>query len=170
MTNTPLDFQPEFTPTEEERPAGTWMESYWAETARWAKYFSFAILGYFVWVTYTDMSLTFPNSNSFSKTGIYLIAALMIPLANIPVGFLSFFCFRFSQDLEQALAGSNQLLLEKAFRQLQRSLISGLVIATLWALSAVAQWQTTIQFMNQHVPPDHLDFGPTIIETLDTLN
>ncbi len=167
MSNTPLDAPSDFIPSEEERPAGQWMEGYWAATARWAKYFAFAIFGYFVWVIYTDVSEMFSNNNSHTQNGLYFVAALLIPLGNIPVGFLGFFCFRFSQNLEQALAGSNQLLLEKAFRQLQHFLVLGLAIAFIGALSAVIQWQTTIQFMNQRLPPSLYGWDPITIETLN---
>ncbi len=170
MTNTPLDAPTDFIPSEEERPAGQWMEGYWAATARWAKYFAFAIFGYFSWVTYSDVSQIFSNSNSHTQNGLYFIAELMIPLANIPIALLGFFCFRFSQDLELALAGNNQLLLEKAFQQLQRFLLLGLAIASIGIISAVTQWQMTILFMGQDVPPIDYDYDPINIETIDTLN
>lgn len=151
MTSTPLDAPASFVPADDERLAGQWMESYWAQAAPWAKRFAFAIWAYYGWVIYLQFSAygSIPIAHK-EALGIHLGVILMYS----PVALLGYFCFCFGQDLERALAGQDQLLLEKAFRQLHRFLLLGLVIAAIWVVLSFFQWYNIIQIMGQYNSSD----------------
>lgn len=144
MKNIPLDFPLDFSPAEDDRPAGQWMEGYWADIARWAKRFAIAILTYFGWLIIND-AIYFLTSYS-TLEGLYFIVQVLALLTDFSVAFLGFFCLRFGQYLEGSLAAKDQVLLEKSFRQLHWFLHLGLLVACIWMYSSVIQWQTTIQF------------------------
>ena len=135
MSQTPLDAPMGFTPAEDERPAGTWMETYWADIARWAKFLSYAIGGFFLWTCYQEFK---------SHTAIMI-------LFFIPAAVLGYFCYRFAQNLEQALAHGDQLLLEKAFQQLRPILILALILATFWLYDSIVDWMLALETVSTHV-------------------
>lgn len=147
MTNTPLDAPSHFTPYEDDRPAGQWMEGYWADIAVWAKRLFIVILIYFVWQVYNDI-MSLENMSELDPSLIAMFAALFLFDA-VLTGFLGYFCFRFAQYLERALVGQDQMLLEKAFQQLHRFLIMSLVVAAVWLLSSAIEWFNTIQIMTE---------------------
>ena len=148
MTNTPLDAPTEFMPAESERPAGQWMEGYWAKTAPWARYFAFATWAYVGWISYQHLK-SFSQGIAVYRSGLIHIGVLLL---YTPIVLLGYYCFRFAQDLERALAGQDQLLLEKAFRQLHRFLGLGLVVAVFWMWSSISQWYAVINIMSGNEP------------------
>jgi len=148
MTNTPLDAPSHFTPYEDDRPAGQWMEGYWADIAVWAKRLSIVILIYFVWQVYNDI-MSLENMSELDPSLIAMFAALFLFDA-VLIGFLGYFCFRFAQYLERALKDQDQMVLEKAFLQLYRFMILGLINAAAWLLSSLVEWVNTIQIMTEY--------------------
>jgi len=145
MTHTPLDAPTGFTPADDERHAGQWMEGYWAETVPWAKRFALVIWAYYGWMIYQQFEIYFSGMVVYQSAIIHIGVLLLYS----PILFLGYFCFRCGQDLERALAGQDQLLLEKAFRYLHRFLILSLVVAVLWLWSAAIEWYRTFQIMSE---------------------
>ncbi len=146
MTNTPLDAPSDFSPSEDDRPAGQWMEDYWAQTAPWAKRFAFIISAYYGWMIYQHLKV-FTSGMGVYQSALVHVGVLLLYSPMLAVGY---FCFRFGQDLERALVGQDQLLLEKAFRHLHRFLLLALVMAALWLWSSTIQWFSTIQIMTEY--------------------
>jgi hypothetical protein len=132
MINISLDVLTDFIFSADERPAGQWMEGYWAEIAHWAKYFAFAIWAYFGWLTYSHFK---------AHTAIILVFY-------IPIAYLGYFCFQFSRVLKRALAERDQLLLQDAFRKLYSFLILGLVATIFGLLSSINEWSITIKMLS----------------------
>jgi hypothetical protein len=139
MANTPLDAPTEFIPAIDERPAGRWMEGYWAEIAHWAKYFALAILVYFGWSLYNNFILAFSRSDHNLNLKFVAFYGVFM-LFETPLVFLGYYCLLFAKHLERALASQDQLILEKAFQLLQYTQVWALVLAAIWGLSAVGQW------------------------------
>ena len=146
MTNTPLDAPTDFNPMDDERPAGPWMEGFWAETAPWAKRFALVIWIYYGWLIYQQYEIIASYSGPYTNVWIHI----GFLLAYTPILILGYFCFQFGQGLDAALKAQNQLLLEKAFRHLHRFLITGLVLSVFWLWSATIQWYTTFQIISEY--------------------
>lgn len=149
MNNILLDSPNDFAHTEEDRPAGKWMEGYWEDIALWGKRLAIVILIYFGWQSYNDIVMLghLPRETNYFVlvVGLYLIDVVL-------VGLFGYFCYRFAQYLERALIGQDQLLLEKAFEQLHRFLIIGLVIAVVWLWSGTIEWITALQIISESNP------------------
>ncbi len=152
MKNTPLDAPSDFRPADDERPAGKWMEGYWAKIAPWTQRFALAIWAYYGWMIYQQFKVYISGMAVYQSAVVYIGVLLLYS----PILALGYFCFRFSQDLERALAGQDQILLEKAFQHLHRFLILGLVITSLWLLSSVVQWFSFFHVMSGYNSADHI--------------
>jgi hypothetical protein len=137
MTNTPLDAPDGFIPAEDERPAGQWMEAYWTEIATWAQRFAYVIWAYFAWNAYLQ---------------IKAYKAILI-LFDTPTLLLGFWCFSFGQNLSKALAGKNQILLEKGFKEFHRFLILALILAVFSIWTSIINWHTTQEIISTHSSP-----------------
>ncbi len=146
MTNTPLDAPTDFNPAEDERPAGQWMEDYWAEIAPWAKRFAYVILAYYGWMVYMRLDILASGTAAYQSAKIHISVLLFYS----PMLAMGYFSFRFGQDLERALVGRGQLLLEKAFRHLHLFLLLALFMAALWLWSSTVEWASIIQIMEEH--------------------
>lgn len=139
MIDSPLDAFNEFIPSEEDRPAGQWMEGYWADIAFWAKYFAFAILVYFGLSLYTNFIHALASSdNSLNLKFIAFFGVFM--LFDTPLAFLGYYGLQFAQHLQRALASQDQVMLEKAFQLLQYFLVWSLVLTAIKGLHAMVQW------------------------------
>lgn len=143
--HTPLDAPSEFIPSEDERPAGEYMATYWAEIAPWAKRFSFVIFAYFAWVTYLQYSI-YSSGQAVYQSFLLHLSVLAVHAPTLALGY---FCFQFGHLLEAALVGQNQLLLEKAFQQLHRILITALVISALCIWSFIGSWYSTLKIISE---------------------
>ncbi len=146
MINTPLDAPTDFNPAEDERPAGQWMEGFWAETAPWAKRFAYVICTYYGWMIFLHLDI-FTSGVVVYQSALVHISVLLLYSPILAAGY---FCFRFGQDLERALVSRDQLLLDKAFQNLHRFLLLALFLAALWLWSSTVQWFSTIQIMTEH--------------------
>lgn len=144
--HTPLDEPEGFTPAEDERPAGTWMEGYWKEIAAWTTRFSWIILVYATWISYTYVR-TF--STLYQSRGLDIAGAIIMPaVIYAPIVFLGYFCLQTGRNLSNALKYGNQLYLEFAFIYLRRFLITGLVIAAVWMVVAGNEWRALLNLLN----------------------
>ncbi|MFN0174992.1 MAG: hypothetical protein ACKVU0_10125 [Saprospiraceae bacterium] len=145
MTNTPLDAPTDFIPAEDERPAGQWMEGYWAQIAPWAKRFAYIICIYYGWMIYEHLMIITLGMGVY-QSALMHIGVLLLYAPMLAVGYFS---YRFGQNLENALVGQDQLMLEKAFRHLHRFLLLALLMAVLWLWSSTNQWISVIQIMTK---------------------
>lgn len=137
----------DFVPADDERPAGQWMEGYWAQIAPWAKYLAYLIWAYLAQELCTNIHWN--NTFGWDANTRYFFAASLFFL--LPLGLLGYFSFQFGQHLERALYQKDQWLLEKAFQFLHRFLVAGLIIGILWVLYLSNQWYTLLQIMS-HTP------------------
>jgi hypothetical protein len=144
MDNTSLDAPTDFIPNKNDRPAGQWMEAYWAQIVPWAKYLAYIIWACFALKLYTDIHWNNAFGWDFNTRFFFAISLFF----QLPLILLGYFCFRFAQNLEGALAQKDQWLLEEAFQQLYRFLITSLVTSILWIYYLNSEWQTMIQIIS----------------------
>lgn len=155
----PLDTPSDFAPSDADRPAGTWMEGYWAQTAPWARAFGLTIGVYFGWLLYQQFQIFMTDTpQQLLQFAIFLGSVLLYS----PIIILGYFGFQFGHQLKRALQLQDQLLLEKAFQHLYRFILTALVLALLWVLYTAANWYTTIQMYDTlnhlHQPTDYQYF------------
>lgn len=155
MKNTPLDAPTGFTPSDEERPAGQWMESYWAQTVPWARYFAFVVWAYVAWITFRHLQIFSEDIRLFRNTLFHLLVLVVY----VPTAVMGYYSYRFAQDLEAALAAQDQLLLEKAFRHLHRFLLLGMVVGVFELWSSIGDWYSIINLLSE---PDPGQFVPPL--------
>lgn len=150
--NTPLDAQFDFQPSEEDRPAGVWMEGHWSQIGIWAKRFAFALWGYLCFYLYSTLKLAHLDTEL-----INLAPYLVISLSTwgIPLILLSFFCFRMGQSFEHAVLSSDQFRIERAFRFLRYFLITSLVVASIATLSFAADRYNS--YLQNQAQQEYLD-------------
>jgi len=148
MTNTPLDSPTGFAPGENDRPAGTWMEGYWAQTAPWAKALAYATCTYYGWLLFQQFNniAEMPDKTA----GAFLLGASVLLYA--PMLFMGYFGFSFGQNLQMALRSRSQILLEKAFLNLHRFVIAALVMACLWVLYTTITWYSLVPLLDYNGP------------------
>lgn len=158
MTNTPLDAPTDFIPADDDRPAGEWMEGYWATIAYWAKRFALIVIAYSAFQIYLETSYLIRYQQwSVGQNQILILTMIAYGIAEAALyGLLGYWCYRFAQNLEGALAAQHQVLLEKGFRYLHRSWKVGLVIACLSILSSTSQWYYTYNVMSEYDPGQFL--------------
>ncbi len=159
MTNTPLDAPTDFIPADDDRPAGEWMEGYWATIAMWAKRFAVLVFAFSAWQSYLEInSLIRYQQWAVGQDKIWILIIISYSVAEaLLYGLLGYCCFRFAQYLERALAGQDQLLLEKAFRFLHQFWKVGLIIACLSILSSISQWSYTLNVMSEYDPGQFME-------------
>lgn len=159
MTNTPLDAPTDFSPADDERPAGEWMEGYWATIAYWAKRFALLVFAYSAWRFFLEInSLIGYQQWAYGQNQTLILTMVAYGMAEAALhGLLGYWCYRFAQNLEGALAAQNQDLLENGFRNLHRFWKVGLVIACLTILSSASQWLYTYNIMSEYDPGQFLE-------------
>ena len=144
--NSPLDsFPPNFTPTDDDRPAGEWLEGYWRQLARWAIRLAIVISVYCLWGLYWPLRSLL---NHLGELQHWLVHPFTMMLY-LPALVMCYYTYQFGKMLEHAQSAQNQLKLEEAFVQLRRFLIAGIVAAVFWGLSSFAELYSTHQIINQ---------------------
>jgi predicted PurR-regulated permease PerM len=125
MTENPLDA--EITSFDQDRPAGPWLESYWAQIAPWAKRFAYIIVSYLILslaVTAKNLLVTLKEMDMTAVIAMIAVVSIFLPLC-----FLGFYSHQFGRYLERALAEKDQMLLERSFKNLRHFLRLALYVA-----------------------------------------
>ncbi|MBL7829328.1 MAG: hypothetical protein JNJ57_22015 [Saprospiraceae bacterium] len=138
MDLTTLDEPIDFTPSENERPAGEWMEGYWDKTAYWARNLAFGVFFFTAWMFVTYVWFLVKQESGI-RTGnvVYLIQGAV---SELMIAGLGYFMYWFGVQLRRALQNRDQLQLEAAFLKLRSFLILGLLVAAIWCVLLVMQY------------------------------
>jgi hypothetical protein len=146
MQNNPLDFQTQYNPSDEDRPAGEWLERDWESIATWATWLGILCAAYAVWLGLDGAYRLYRTPAKLTSLPIIFLTYWMYCLVLIPVAYLA---YRFGSGLKQALQETNQFALQTAFQTLHRLLVAMLLVAALGAVQQVSSWYVSISMVNQ---------------------
>ncbi|MDX1910806.1 MAG: hypothetical protein SFV22_04935 [Saprospiraceae bacterium] len=133
---TPLDADLPFDASEDERPAGQWLEGYWTQMAYWAKRITWSLWAYLAIFVYSNLWLIeFMDDNMMA---IIINLAFSLFLWALPLGLLSYFTYTFSHLLEAAPQTGETHRVEKAWKRLRQMLWTGMVIVVMLLVSTGA--------------------------------
>lgn len=145
----PLDATSGFTPTDDDRPAGEWLEGYWRKMAPWATRFAWVVWAYTAWMVLWHALNLLPN------LGIYqlLLVHFGVLLLYLPGVFMGYYAFQFGKTLQQASIAQDQLKLEDAFQYLRKFLVAGIITAAFWGLASVSEIYSTLHVLEYQAMP-----------------
>ncbi|MBN8679455.1 MAG: hypothetical protein J0M29_14595 [Chitinophagales bacterium] len=141
----PLDASSGFTPTDDDRPAGEWLEGYWRQMAPWAIRLSIIVSVYCLWGLYWPLRNLINNIGELQHWLVHPFTMMLY----LPALVMCYYAYQFGKMLQHAQTTQHQLKLEESFVQLRRFLIAGIVAALFWGLSSFAELYSTHQIINQ---------------------
>lgn len=153
---TPLDADLPFDASDDERPAGQWLEAYWTQMGLWAKRIAWSLWAYLAVFVYSNLRLLEFLDDLLIDTIINLVFSIFFWA--LPLGLLSYFTFSFSQLLESARRSGETLQVEKAWKRLRQMLWTSMVIVVVLLVST----GVTMYYMYQISQSQNLNLEETI--------